>query len=77
MRTDSPKISPEPSSMAKDSEQHIVKAWSLACHVDADAATMIAEQHHCEKISTEQTVTAFLAMASSGHYMNTYFQLYS
>jgi hypothetical protein len=54
-----------------------VKAWALACHVDADAATMIAEQHDRKTISTEQTVTALLAMASSGHYMNTYFQLYS
>jgi len=54
-----------------------VKARELACHVDADAATMIAEQHHRKTISTEQTVTALLSMASSGHYMNTYFQVYS
>ncbi len=77
MRVNSPKITPDSQSINKDSEQHIVKAWELACHVDADAATMIAEQHHRKTISAEQTVTALLSMASSGHYMNTYFQLYS
>ena len=77
MRANSPKITPDSPGNNNDSEQHIVKAWELACHVDADAATMIAEQHHQKAISTEQTVTALLAMASSGHYMNTYFQLYS
>ena len=77
MQANSPKILTDLSSRVKDSEQHIVKAWELACHVDADAATMIAEQHHRKTISAEQTVTALLSMASSGHYMNTYFQLYS
>jgi hypothetical protein len=77
MRADLPKMTPDSPTIINDSEQHIVKAWALACHVDADAATMIAEQHDRKTISTEQTVTALLAMASSGHYMNTYFQLYS
>ena len=77
MRSDLPKISLDPPGKDSGSERHIVKAWELACHVDADAATMIAEQHHRKTISTEQTVTALLSMASSGHYMNTYFQVYS
>jgi hypothetical protein len=75
MRADSPKTNAL--HMKDDPEQFIVKAWGLACHIDIDVASMIAEQHQHNKISTEQTVTAFLSMASSGHYMNTYFQLYS
>jgi len=35
--------------MNKDPEQYIVKAWELACHIDIDAATMIAEQHQHKK----------------------------
>jgi hypothetical protein len=74
MRTTPPGTKPDDS---EDPEQHIVKAWFLACHVDIDVATMIAEQHDQKIISAEQTVTAFLSMASSGHYTNTCSQLFS
>jgi len=58
-------------------DQHIVKAWMLACDVDIDAAVMIAEQHYEETITAEQAVTALLCIASASDYMNTYAQLYS
>ena len=77
MQADSPKSETDTPHIKDDPEQFIVKAWALACNIDIDVATMIAEQHQRNKISAEQTVIAFHAMASSGHYMNTYFQLYS
>jgi hypothetical protein len=74
MRTTPARIKPDAS---EDPEQHIVKAWFLACHVDIDLATMIAEQHEQKIISAEQTVTAFLSMASSFHSRSTGSQLFS
>jgi hypothetical protein len=58
----------------EDAEQHIVKAWFLACHVDEDAATMIAMQHQDKTISSEQTVIALLSMAASSLNWNNQFQ---
>jgi hypothetical protein len=77
MHAEPRKIPAHNQSTDADAERHIVKAWMLACHIDIDVATMIAEQHDQKTISAEQTVTALLSMASSGHYMNTYSQLFS
>ena len=77
MQADPPTTSPHASNMTAATEQHIVKAWMLACDVDIDAAAMIAEQHHHKTISAEQTVTALLCIASASAYMNSCSQLYS
>jgi hypothetical protein len=55
-----------------DPQKHIVKAWFLACHVDTDAATMIAEQLDQNSISAEQTLTALYSVATSNQQLISY-----
>ncbi len=55
-------------------ENQLAKAWMLGCHVDIDAAVMIAQAHSDGDVTTEQTVLAMLYMASVSDYMNTYAQ---
>ena len=61
-------------SLVTHSDDQLAKAWMLGCHVDIDAAVMIAQAHSDGNVTTEQTVLAMLYMATVSDYMNTYAQ---